>query len=540
MGVEQTEMAQLESSNARSTTIPGTRRELVTNLVLLTAVSIGLLAVFAQFIDTSRLHISLLTFNDQVGYVSTARRLLDTGILADSLVYPSTLLQKANQVYLYMPGHYFTLALSYKLLGYGSWQSMLPNLVAMVISTLCVYLIARRWYSNRVAWTAALLLMLFPASLIYAFSAMSELTRVAAVSLALCIFVYLPRRWQPWIGPLLIAPAVLFRETSALLVLPMGVLVLNQDLKANWKPALLFAGVSVIVVLLILVSPPASGRPSLMAPAVFDPTYQATYSDAVLQHALTERSVLSWGKAIGIKFLKNIPSVLVTLVSRTTALEILSTGLILLGMLLGGVIGLRERNVLFQAAAIFALGVWLICMTLLGNFGFDWLRMMLVTVPLLVIVLAVLLGRFLQSLRDRWGQMVSRVAGVALAGGLALVSVIYVNQFFAASVVTDAEDFEHVRWLEEIQHDDSQMLVSDVKFIAYAYEHYPVRWAFVPANGRTLDLLAIKYEIGTVVLPERRVPFVLSPDDFARNGLYFAGNKELDGQTYSIFKRQVQ
>ena len=59
--------------------------------------------------------------NDQLGYVTTARWLADTGELRSHLIYPAHL--EDPRWRLYLPGHYVALAASFREAGTTAWNT---------------------------------------------------------------------------------------------------------------------------------------------------------------------------------------------------------------------------------------------------------------------------------------------------------------------------------------------------------------------------------------------------------------------------------
>ena len=102
----------------------------------------------------------------------------------------------------YMPSYYLALATSYKLFGFGAFQSLLPSLVSFVLAAVCTCLIARRFYGRTAGWLAAILFIAFPPNLFFACVAMSEMAVTASAVIALCVFIYLPPRARLYVGPL--------------------------------------------------------------------------------------------------------------------------------------------------------------------------------------------------------------------------------------------------------------------------------------------------------------------------------------------------
>src|SRR5438552_3295912 len=149
--------------------------------------------------------------NDAVGYTSAARTLAASGKLVNHIVYPSTLSQRTTKSVLYMPGFYLCLAASYKLFGYGIAQSMLVSQVCYLVSAACAYLVALRFFDRRTALLSAVFFLAYPGNMYFAITAMSEMSVVASAAIAFCAFVYVPRRWMLWVGPVLLIIPFLFR-----------------------------------------------------------------------------------------------------------------------------------------------------------------------------------------------------------------------------------------------------------------------------------------------------------------------------------------
>ena len=496
------------------------------------------LFLISRLIDLSRIHTGLPSFNDQVGYISTARTLLKTGTLSSSIVYPSILLQTATKNYFYMPGHYLALAASYWLFGYGVWQSLLPNLVAYVLAAIGVYLIARRFYNRRVGLAAAGLFMLFAPNLVYAFSAMSEMTRVAATVLALAVFVYLPLRWQFLAGPWLAAVPFLFRETGAFLLSPMA-LFLYDKLKRRrlWLTAG-FVVYGMVVLSLIYFSSLSAGRPSLMAANVFDNQNTTVYTDAFANQRVSSPTLGDWLHRIPSKVWESAVALVRTIITAPLDFLAMWTVILLVLALLSAIGAALWKDKFFLATAVLSLGHLVFLAALYETLGYDWLRSLLSVTPFLAIVGAAWVDRLIWPAHGRVTRVPNRIRWATVVGaaaGVALVSAVAVRHFFRPAVVLDAVDARRTAWLEQIGHDDSTMLVTPVIFFDYVNLHYPVTWAFIPGNVETLDLLAARYTIGTIVLPKGQDTF--SPLALGQVGLVLEKTAQLEGTLYEIYQR---
>lgn len=510
--------------------------QLLLDSIGLVGIGTVILLIGAQLIDTSRIHVSLLSFNDQVGYIATARGLVDTGVATGHLIFPSMLFQNASKSYSYMPGHYYALALFYRLFGYGVWQSLLPNLLSLLLTVVCTYLIAVRWFRRGTALLAALIVLLFPAHLVYAFSAMSELTRLAVTTLALCVFVYLPTRRQPWLGPLLIVPAFLFRETGALLLLPMGLFILFATPRLNWRPAVLFAVLSVVLVGLTFISPLAAGRQSLVPSFVFDRSYTTMYTDALAVQAQGTRSWLSWGYALLIKFVGNIFSIGKNFISEGTSFLMLSLAAIFVGTGIATESGFKHKNLFFLASALFALGNLLFIMFLQDDLGYGWLRGLLVCAPYLAIVAAEVFRRTAHRFTGSLGTTIRYSVYAVAVAAITLIGLYGLAAFFQPAGATDQVDDRRTALMESLEPDTRGLLVSSENYLDFVQVHYPVRWSFVPANKPTFQALAAKYDISTVVLMEGEL-YDMSDADFARQGLALARTAEYENLKWLVYKK---
>ena len=117
------------------------------------------LAAHAPLFGLERLHVQDM-YVDQAGYVTTARILAGHGSHADGIVLPALL--REDPYYVHMPGHAATLALSYLVLGFGVLPTLLPSLIAYVLATTGVFLLAEGRYGRRAGVLAAALFALFP------------------------------------------------------------------------------------------------------------------------------------------------------------------------------------------------------------------------------------------------------------------------------------------------------------------------------------------------------------------------------------------
>jgi hypothetical protein len=495
------------------------------------------LLLASRFVDLSRLHLGLLSFNDQVGYITTARALAAGDGLRGSLIYPATLHQPADKEVFYLPGHYAVLALTYRLLGYGVWQSLLPSLAAYVIAAVLTYLLAARYFDHATALTAAALFMLFPPSIVYAFSAMSETTRLAATALALGVFVYLPVRWQFLLGPWLAVLAYLFRETGALIVAGMALLLYDQLPRRGWPVVAAFVAYAAVVIGAVHLSGLSAGRPSLLTTYVFDGRFTTMHSDAVAQAAVASPASGDWLRRLPIKGWENALSVVRAARKTPLAFDTSATLALLGAVLLAALGAARWRRSFLGAVAITGAALAGFVLFLYLPIGYGWLRMLHSLTPALAIAVAVWVQRLIQRAagRSHWAKAALALAALALG---AWVSLGAVHDFFRPAAALTSADERRTAWFEQLGHDDRTVLVGPVEFLHYVNQHYPVRWSFVPANGPTFELLAARYAIGSLVVRQDQRPDPALEAAMRRAGLYLEQVATFDGVEFLVYRTQ--
>jgi hypothetical protein len=488
---------------ASAVSAPVSRLHTVRDCTVVTAAAVAFLLAGAYFLDPSRLHISAnhSSLNDQVGYISVARNLAEAGSLRSNVIYPATLSQNKSRNYLYMPGYYVVLAASYVLFGFGVYQSLLPNLSAFVCSAVLAFLLASKLYGRGAGFVAALLFMTLPANVMFSLTAMSELVVAASALAAVAALVFVPQRWRPYGGALLLSMAFMFRETAIFLVMPLVALVVRPCGVWRLRPAMLLAGCTLLGVIAVSQLDICAGRPRLNALEYDDAFTGAKYTDATISPLPPTLSQLRG--AIEYNVRRNW-SRLIAVTRSLSQLEGLAFDAILVLTLAtlayGGMV--RTRDLFPLATGLMTLAALLAVLLIYTPDGYRGLRVLLFTYPLLAVCSA---GLVTQVDPARWFpryKLAIRSAEVALLGlwlWVGLTSVAAVGRTFPAS---DAEDDATRAFMSSVQHDDRRMLVGPFEVsLPYAFDHHPLQWAFVPMNGQTLDLLSKQYDIGTLLLP---------------------------------------
>jgi 4-amino-4-deoxy-L-arabinose transferase-like glycosyltransferase len=491
-------------------------------------VGVGLF-VAGCWVDWERLPIDGLnqTLNDQVGYISVARHWLDDGRLDSSVIYPSLLGQKFGRNSLYMPGFYAELALTFRMLGYSALTARLPALVSFLLACGLVYWIARRLFDREAAIYALALFAFFPLNLFYAFTAMAEMPLVAAGLAAFSAFLAAPEKFRWWVGPVALALPMLFRETGVALGVVMCAMLFFSATEAC-RPKATLCGLLVCVVLVALVlSPAGAGRPSMWkANILAQGGFEALYSNAFALKQVPD-SGRDWVAAVGYKFHSNLYSLM-----RGFAygrLESAAMLFLLSGIPLGVWLWLRKRDA-FALGVALAVGLLLIAdLGVYTVWSFRGIRSLLLMEPFVAVLWGMTIGLWT---RDRGPAVRNLLVSSCFVVGLGVTASICRTQRDAV-----AQAKEDTSFLESVIGDSKQLVVSPwVLSLDYVNEHYPQRWAFVPANCPTLQLLDLKEGIGTLIVPAQ--PGLEAERGSCGTGLKFDGEKVWRGTRYWVFRRE--
>lgn len=505
---------------------PGLKRSRGSRLLAIAALgSVLALTVCGRFVDWNTVFVNGLnvTLNDQVHYISVARNLVDTGRLNISLIYPPLLSQPHSNEYLYVPGQYYMLAASFALFGYSAAHAFWPSLAAFMLSSVLVVAIASALFGRERALSSWALFALFPLNLIYAFTAMAEMNVVASELAAFAIFLWLPRNLRVWLGPATLVLPLLFRETGLVIALIMAGVV-YKDSGGRWKPVAQFSLLSVLVAALVLLSPIAGGRPSLLRANVFAESYASLYGGAFSTPPPAPPA--AWAAAVVTKLESNLK----ILMSPPVPLEYLSLYFILSGIPLSLILWYRRRDAVYLS--IFgALSIVLIA--ILGLYTvwmFRGIRTMLLLEPFVAMLWADCWQRLRGALRHR--HLIGALAGVPLA----VLAVASVHSAYADEDAINRKSTANTAFLESIRRDTGGVLASPWQIsLDYVLKHHPSKWTFLPSDDRTLAFVNSKFKVSTVVLPDPPSTG-LTPAGIVSIGLVEQERVVYDGGRYRIFE----
>jgi hypothetical protein len=165
--------------------------------------------------------------------------------------------------------------------------------------------------------------------------------------------------------------------------------------------------------------------------------------------------------------------------------------------------------------------------------GYRSMRYLLFSYTLSIVLITWLMRKIFRRIPTRQPVLIT-ILGLAalLAFSLLIVSSMYT--FLAAQ---DATDLKYAAALESVGHNNTRMLVTPFGLSTrYRYDHFPVRWAFLPENPPTLNLLATRFDIGTLILRDDH-PLLNDPATLAALGFYKEQTLVIDSFNFLVYKR---
>ena len=437
--------------------------------------------------------------NDQVGYITTARWLAETGELRSHLIYPAFVREPTWRNY--MPGNYYVLAAGELLFGPGPVAWRIPAMASFIVAAVGVFLIGRRFYGRVEGVVAALLFILFPPLTAFAFTAMPQLPFIAAGVTAFAVLALLPARARPWLVPALLVVPFLFRETGALLLIPMGLVVLGDRHRRRWSTPVAVVLSSTAFLYAVLQWQRALGKGSrplhIFGALNYDNAYLPPSPPLTLARV---------AEGLG----TNVSSNISALGAHLDRLDPAHVSLVVVAALAALALakGTRRdssgnRDLLALGAGVLFFVAAAVLTTLYTWEYYRGMRAMLFTVPLIAVSLAPWLVTALRRLRRHTEGRLPHPFG--LLPGLLLLGALLAGAYRGGRAYARGFDptagRRAVELLESLDLDHHGILVApfDVS-LDYVLRHYPLRWSFVPRNTRTLRLLAETYPVQTVIM----------------------------------------
>ncbi len=425
--------------------------------------------------------------NDQVGYVSGGRALVEGGQINTHWILPSTLGQKTKTQVLYVPGHYYAMAVAFKLFGYHPWAELIPSLLGFILLVCGVYLIAENLFGKDSALGSAVIVLFFPYLLLFSLTSMAELTVLASAVTAFVFCLWVPRSWVSILGPVFILSAVCFRETSILIVLPLlGVLWNRIDSSKKWQN-LGVLSLTLVAGCYLLFRGPLGGRPGLMAAQMFG-GFNELYSDATFTQSF-HASVGQWIQALIQRWVDNVILLfhlrpLTFEVAVTKSLVFMSVAILIWGAL--------KRSCFEMTVGLMGVVLCEVQMAIYTPASFRATRVFLLLSPFIAIVV----GNGVHHLRVK---KLGKILGLSV---FALIS-LKCGWFNIASRVPKerAQEQKVVQFVNDLDPDKHKTLIGPFWLVSpWVKENYPADWSFLPANRETFRLLEESHPVGMILL----------------------------------------
>ena len=194
-----------------------------------------------------------------------------------------------------------------------------------------------------------------------------------------------------------------------------------------------------------------------------------------------------------------------------------------------------RASLLFRNFSAFAIAAGLGLLVLSNDSGYQSMRYLLFAYTLSVVVIIWLLAKLTSRVAVRRPTAVQ--AAIIGAAALVVFSLAVVINMFTFFADQDVVDRRYANALETVGHDNTRMLVTPFELsVRYRYYHFPVSWAFLPYDQPTLELLAARFDIGTLILNNKH-PLLQKPATLAGLGFYKERVLTIDGANYVVYKR---
>jgi len=397
-----------------------------------------------------------------------------------------------------MPGNYYIRAAFFYLFGYSIFTAFLPNLLAFIGSVILLFLIAKNFFDTETAYLTVFLFMLFPSFVLYSFSAMQEMLFVFVCLLSFYLFIKLPQKNRYISGGFTTLLPFLIRETAAFMVFGFVIMILLEYKHGRFRKAFTFTAISLTLLFLVYSLPQISDRP---------PTFygRLTNSNLVDFNNVSLENIhltfMDTVKLLWSHFLSNVSLFKFMLTSWPwhTGFTLFVINLFLFIVCTLFLFGNRLINksfVLFYIVTFFVM-----CLALFffyDYYGYTGSRLLLFMLPFSLCIIA----HSLFSLR------------LLMKRTFAVISIIFIFAiniyFWGSSLQSFQGDFVNSDTYDQKCADflDSVGVFSAHFFIAphqisldYVNRHYPIKWSFIPANEKTLMLLADKFPIDILIIP---------------------------------------
>jgi len=462
--------------------------------------SVLALVIASLFFDPCHFHIYGLDgrLNDTSEYVGTARWIAENGTFRHQTVIASYAYNPSFRYY--MPGYYVLMAISFRLFGYGAWQSVLPSAGGYVLTVILICLLTRRLVSSKAGLLVSAAYALFPAHLVFSMTAMMESTFIGASILSIYLSSTVPIRWLSVMTPLFVAIPFMVRETGFLMVVFP---VLRLSVAGVWRYR--WAIVSALGTSIIFLRGLYSWWYRFNGIDINANAWLATggfnYDDAMVTIS-GGTSYAEYATLIFIRIQSNLTEFAKTLTSPHILFPFYY--IVFFSLLFCAIAVSKSRWKL--GCSIPAATVTAVSLTSLATLafytmsGYTGMRMLIHLVPMLFVSGALALSRLTSIAKGR------HLALAAMASAVAMIYLLLsLQKVYAISVEVlrnDTQAKEEIKMLKKINLPSGDgLLLSPVYLgLAYVVESYPRRWSFIPANQGTLELLERNFGVDAIVI----------------------------------------
>ena len=513
------------------------------HLLIVFCLPLLLMTAFYYLFNAGNIHFVPSFLNDQINYITVTRHLVDFGhfIIPNqyqgigTIIVPDFLKLKTTR--LYMPGYYLYSAIFYKLLGSKGFIYVLPNILAYFFSAGLIFFIAKRLYEVQTALLSTLLFIFFPLNILFALTAMSEMTLVFIGLLTFATLILLPMKLKSYAIPLLIAVVYLFKQNEILLIIPMLAYLYDQQ-KVSWKKLLFILFATMALCFGIQTWQEMQGLLPLHARLVS--AYQPNAAEflngihyfysALLNNLNTLRIKYSpdWGETPYVPIISAIEILILFSVSLMSSYY-------------------DSKKTWFPiSCSMLLLAMFFSCISIYSGILITVLRMLMIGAPFIMIQTARVLS-FQRKLESsftaltldssfRWNDVFKKMLiSIYLLISLFSCAVSAANIKMQAKISQNDNQF-----IESVHPIPQQMLLAPLEIVLeYTYRHYPQLISITPDNSKTLLALNQFSPVGTVIIPDRLMQQKFNAEDFTRIGLISSEHKFYNGVWYSIFKRET-
>jgi len=469
--------------------------------MIITVLALCILGIGSQYLWTGKLNTTAVghTMNDQVGYITAARNLADSGRLESSLYYPALLNYYKSHNLLYMPGNYYVRAFFFSIFGYSIFTAFLPNILAFIGSAVMLFLIAEHLFNKKTAYMSSICFMLFPPVILYTYSAMMEILFIFFCLLAVFIFLKIPQKVRFLAGGLTLVIPYLIRESTLLLLPGLTMMIYLDGADRRVLKALLFVSSSMLLFFFIKRIPFVSDIPPHFTLSLLNISGLYTDAFAVKDIHLSYLNMLVILLSNAAQNVSSFTRVLFSWKYWPTGFTFYVMVLVLSFVCMIIVFLNKKINRAFGYFTIITVSIVIaITFSVLMYFMNSGIRQILFMVPFLFCL--VFYALFTSEISRRKGLTFFLLAAI-LASSIFLFFV-SLNNFHNDFVKADAYAQKCDDFLDSIGVSGASFFVAphDIS-LDYVNGHFPIKWSFIPSNEETLKLLADKFRIDMLIIP---------------------------------------